>query len=65
LLDLAAGTELEEMVTVTEGGLGNSSDADDVEGFVNEMNLLSEDELENMRQKVQLIRLVLVKVRND
>lgn len=63
LLELAAGTDMEEMVTVAEGGLGDGKDADDVEGWVNEMDLLSEEESEELRKSIQPVRLVLVKVR--
>jgi hypothetical protein len=62
LLELAAGTDMEEMVTVAEGGLGDGNDADDVDGWVDEMELLSEDESEELRKSIQPVRLVLVKV---
>src|SRR5580700_255965 len=64
LLELAAGTDMEELVMVAEGGLDNDEDADDVEGWVNEMALLSEEESEELRANVQPVRLMLVKVRN-
>jgi hypothetical protein len=32
LLELSAGTDMEELVTTAEGGLGDSNDADDIEG---------------------------------
>ena len=63
LLELAAGADMEELVTVAEGGLGNNDDADNMDGWVNEMNLLSDDESEELRQSIQPVRLVLVKVR--
>jgi hypothetical protein len=63
LLELSAGTDMEELLTVAEGGLGDGEDADDVEGWVNEMDLLSAEESEVLRQSVQPVRLVLVKVR--
>jgi hypothetical protein len=63
LLELAAGADMEELVTVAERGLGNNEDADDMNGWVNEMNLLSDDESEELRQSIQPVRLVLVKVR--
>jgi hypothetical protein len=64
LLELSAGTDMEELVTTAEGGLGDNSDADDVEGWVNEMDQLSEEESEELRQRIQPVRLVLVKVRS-
>ena len=63
LLELAAGADMEELVMVAEGGLGNNDDADNMDGWVNEMNLLSDDESEELRQSIQPVRLVLVKVR--
>lgn len=63
LLELAAGTDMEEMITVAKDGLGDSND--DIDGWVDEMDLLSEEESENLHQSIQPIRLVLVKVRND
>jgi hypothetical protein len=63
LLELAAGADMKELVTVAERGLGNNEDADDMDGWVNEMNLLSDDESEELRQSIQPVRLVLVKVR--
>jgi hypothetical protein len=62
LLELAAGADMEELITVGEGGLGDDEDADDMDGWVNEMNLLSDDESEELRQNIQPVRLVLVKV---
>jgi len=64
LLELSAGTDMEELVTTAEGGLGDNSDADDVEGWVNEMDQLSEEESKELRQRIQPVRLVLVKVRS-
>jgi hypothetical protein len=65
LLDLSAGTDMEEMVTMAEGGLGDNSDADDIDGLVNEMDELSEEEGKELHQKILPVRLVLVKVRKD
>jgi hypothetical protein len=65
LLDLSTGTDMEELVTVAEGGLGDDNDADDIDGWVNEMDKLSEEEGKELRQKIQPVRLVLVKVKND
>jgi hypothetical protein len=63
LLELAAGADMEELVTVAERGLDNNEDTDDMDVWVNEMNLLSDDESEELRQSIQPVRLVLVKVR--
>ena len=63
LLELAAGADMEELVMVAEGGLDNNDDADNMDGWVNEMNLLSDDESEELRQSIQPMRLILVKVR--
>jgi hypothetical protein len=65
LLELAAGADMDELVTVAEGGLGDNEDADDVDGWVNEMNLLSDDESEELRRSIQPVRLVIVKVRAE
>lgn len=64
LLELAAGIELEEMVTVAEAGAGDKDDEenDDEEGWVDEIALLSEEERAALREKVGPVRLVLVKV---
>jgi len=46
LFDLAAGIDMEEMVTVAEVGAGDKDDEenDNVEGWVDEMALLSDEE---------------------
>jgi hypothetical protein len=64
LLELSTGMDMEEMVTIAEGGLGDGNDADDIEGWVNKIDELSEEESEELRQKIQPVRLVLVKVKN-
>jgi hypothetical protein len=63
LLELSAGTDMEELVTTAEGGLGDSNDADDIEGWVDEMDQLLEEEGKELRWKIQPVRLVLMKVR--
>jgi hypothetical protein len=64
LLELAAGIDMEEMVTVAEAGAGDKDDDenDDVEGWVDEMALLSEEERAALHENVGPVRLVLVKV---
>jgi len=65
LLELSAGIDMEEMVTLAEGGLGDSNDADGIEGWINEVDELSEEDSDELSQRIQPVRLVLVKVRND
>src|SRR5882762_8692376 len=64
LLELAAGIDMEEMVTVAQAGAGDKDDDknDDVEGWVDEMALLSEEERAALRENVGPVRLVLMKV---
>jgi hypothetical protein len=64
LLELAAGIDMEEMVTVAEAGAGDKDDDenDDVEGWVDETALLSKEERAALRENVGPVRLVLVKV---
>src|SRR5882762_6999209 len=61
LLDLAAGINLEEMVTVAEAGAGNKDDEENnnIEGWVDEMALLSDDERAALCKNVRPVRLVL------
>ena len=40
----------------------NDEEADDLEGWVDEVDLLSEEEQEQLSESVRLVRLVLVKV---
>jgi hypothetical protein len=63
LLDLAISIDLEEMVTVAKNGLGkNSEDNDNVEGWVDETELMSAEEREELCENVQPVRLMLIKV---
>ena len=63
LLELAAGIDIEELVTSAEWGVGlGSEDNDDIDGWVNEMDELGLDEREELEKSVQPVRLVLVKV---
>jgi hypothetical protein len=64
LLDLTVGIDMEEMVTVTEVGAGDKDDEenDNVEGWVDEMALLSDKKVSGTSQKVGPVQLVLVKV---
>ena len=63
LLELAAGIDIEELVTSAEQGAGLGSEGnDDIDGWVDEMEALDSDEREELEKSVQPIRLVLVKV---
>jgi hypothetical protein len=63
LLDLAAGIDIEELVTAAENGAGVGSEGnDDVDGWVDEMEALDSDERKELDKSVQPVRLVLVKV---
>jgi hypothetical protein len=66
LLNLAAGIDLEEMVTIAEAGAGDKDDKenDNPEGWVDKMALLSDDERVALHKNVRPVRLVLVKVSN-
>jgi hypothetical protein len=64
LLDLTAGIDMEETVTVAEAGPGDKDDEknDNVEGWIDEMALLSDEEQTALHKKVGPVQLVLVKV---
>jgi hypothetical protein len=63
LLELAAEIDIEEMVTVAEKGAGGDNEENDnVDGWVDETASLSAEEREELRENVQPVRLVLVKV---
>jgi len=55
---------MEEMVTVAETGAGHEDDdeTDNVEGWVDEMALLSDEERAELHENIGPVRLVLVKV---
>ena len=63
LINLAAGIDIEEMVTIAKQGAGSDSeDNDNVEGWVDETASMSVEEREELHEKVQPVCLVLVKV---
>jgi hypothetical protein len=63
LINLAAGIDMEEALTVAEQGTGgDSEDNDNVAGWVDEMASMSAEEREELREQVQPVCLVLVKV---
>src|SRR5882762_1330205 len=63
LINLAVGIDVEEMVTISKQGAGgDSEDNNNVEGWVDETASMSMEEREELCEKVQPVRLVLVKV---
>jgi len=63
LINLAVGIDVEEMVTISKQGAGgDGEDNNNVEGWVDETALMSMEEREELCEKVQPVRLVLVKV---
>lgn len=62
LLELAAGLDVEELMTVAESGTGDEVDDDNVDGWVDEMAELTEEEGDELHKQIQPARLVLVKV---
>jgi len=65
LLELAQGIELEEMLTVAEQGAGDKDDReenDNLEGWVDEVALLTDEERAKLHDNIGPVRLVLVKV---
>ena len=63
LINLAVGIDVEEMVTISKQGAGgDSEDNNNVEGWVDETASMSAEEREELREKVQPVHLVLVKV---
>ena len=63
LQELAQDLELYEVQTrLEEMEQANDEEADDLEGWVDEVDLLSEEEQEQLSESVRLVRLVLVKV---
>jgi hypothetical protein len=64
LLELAAGIDMEEMVTVAEAGSGDkdNDENDDVEGWVDETALLSGEGGAALHENVGPVHLVLMKV---
>lgn len=62
LMSLAEDLEWEERVTVAENGLGDDASKDDVDGLVDEVQGLSEQEKKDLIESITPVRLVLVKV---
>jgi hypothetical protein len=63
LLKLAGDIDLEEELTVGAGDEEDSLDDDNDEGWVNEHEGMSEEELHDLSENVQPVRLLLAKVR--
>ena len=63
LLELAAGSDMEKLAMMVKGGLGDNEDVDNMDGWINELNVLSDDEIEELCQSIQPVRLVLIKAR--
>ncbi len=66
LIELAMGIDMEELRTVAEQGAGGDSEGNDnTEGWVDETVGMSSEEREELREDIQPVRLVLVKVSSD
>jgi hypothetical protein len=66
LVKLVGDIDLEEEITVSAGPAGNEDDAaedDNDEGWVNEHNEMTEEELRELVESVRPVRLLLTKVR--
>jgi hypothetical protein len=63
LINLTAGIDVEEMVTIADQGAGgDGEDNNNVEGWVDETALMSAEEMEELCEKVQPVGLILMKV---
>jgi hypothetical protein len=62
LLELVEGLDVEEIVTAAEIGFSDNEENDNIEGWADETTSLTEKEKEELRQSVQPVRFVLVKV---
>ena len=63
LLKLAGDIDLEEEITARAGNEGDATDDDDVEGWIDEHEGMTEDELIELAESIQPVRLLLTKVR--
>ena len=63
LLKLAGDIYLEEEVTASTGDDEDTAEDDDNEGWVDEREDMTEDELKELGESVQPVRLLLTKVR--
>ena len=62
ILNLAEGLELEEEISAKESEEGDDEDDDNVEGWIDEREKLSEHQLEELEARVEPIWLLLIKV---
>jgi len=63
LLKLASDIELEEKITASAGDDGDVTDDDDVMGWVDEHEEMTEEELIELAESIQPVRLLLTKVK--
>jgi phosphopantothenoylcysteine synthetase/decarboxylase len=62
LLKLAGEIEHEEEITASDGGEGDAIDDDNNEGWVDERDEMTEEELHELEESIQPVRLLLTKV---
>jgi hypothetical protein len=60
--DLAEGEEGEEQINLAEQGDEDDMEDDDIEGWVDEMEEMSIDERNNLKQSMRPVKITLVKV---
>ena len=63
LLKLASDIDLEEEIMAHAGDEGDSTDDNNMEGWIDEHEEMSEDELIELEESTQPVRLLLTKVR--
>ena len=65
LWELAEGLDIEELVTWEEQEGEDDEDDDNTEGWINEMDILTVEDREELEKSIGPIWVVLVKVHND
>jgi hypothetical protein len=63
LLKLAGDIDLEEEITASAGDEGDAAEDDNTERWVDELEAMTEEELHDLSESVQPVRLLLTKVR--
>jgi len=63
LLKLAGEIDVEEEITAGAGDVGDAIEDDNNEGWVDELVTMTEEELDDLSESVQPVRLLLTKVR--
>ena len=63
LLKLASDIDIEEEIMAHAGNEGDGTDDDNMEGWIDEHEMMTEDELIELAESIQPIRLLLTKVR--